>query len=132
MYSPVWRVMIRVDWYARRAGETEREKLDVPMLSPEYRDRRSVLDAWLWDFKLARIYDNYFANPTHPRFRGAINKYVEYHRPRLDEQLGWEIEAIRIHALSGVMPPPAELGDWTPETAPLDDTFYDKTFPSPK
>jgi len=122
MYSPVWKKIFRVQIQARDRTGRWRD-VDLPDVSnPHYRANRSVLSAWLWDFKLARIYDDNFAFPS--RSIDLMKRYVQYYRPLAERQLGGRVTAFRLRSRTYFIPPASEKGDWTPQTAPVATTSF--------
>ncbi|MEO7730243.1 MAG: hypothetical protein ABIY55_04675, partial [Kofleriaceae bacterium] len=116
MYSPV----------PRRIREVRFEALDEqgrwiavsgPDVSAGYRRERSLADALLWDFKRARINDNYFI--TH--YTEVLPwLYLVASRERIARELGEPPRAVRVRVVSAPIPPPADKGDWDPTMAVFD------------
>lgn len=127
MYSPVPREIHRIEWHARHPSDGW-VSLEPPNLSAEHRQRQSFLDRWFFDFKTARIWDNYFI------YQGATDRsypeaYLSYHRVRLSAELGWKPSQIRVLVWAAEIPPPAERGDWTPHDAEFDRLIREETYP---
>jgi hypothetical protein len=122
MYSPVPKHMYMVTLYVRAEGG-EWVLADVPEGSGslDYRSRRSVASALLWDFKRARIYGNYFVDHKDSRW---LKRYVNFQRRRLEDRLGQGPLDVRIVAKVAVIPAPSRKGDWTPYNAEFR-VYYD-------
>jgi hypothetical protein len=122
MYSPVGKHNYVITFYVRAEGG-EWVLADVPEGngSLEYRRRRSVPSALLWDFKRARIYANYFVFHKHPRW---LKRYVNFHRRRLEDRLDQGPLDVRIVMQLARIPAPSGKRDWTPYNAELV-VYYD-------
>jgi hypothetical protein len=116
MYSPV----------PRRVRAVRFEALDAqgrwiavagPDVSPDHRRERSLADALLWDFKRARINDNFFLI----RYEDFLPwLYLSTSRDRIARELGQPPQALRVRVISAPIPAPADKGDWDPTTAAFD------------
>jgi hypothetical protein len=113
MYSPVPTHLRKTEIYALDENGTWVE-VTPPDMSLDYRAGRTMGAALLWDFKRARINDNYFNVRVLPRLP---QRYLHGMRPAIVQALGWEPRAFRVVVRGAPIPPPAEKGDWRPETA---------------
>ena len=122
MYSPAQKHTYIVTFYVRAEGG-EWVLADVPegSGSRDYRSRRSVASALLWDFKRARIYANYFFCHRDPRW---LKRYVNFHRRRLEQRLGQGPLDVRVVLKLAGIPAPRGKGDWTPYNAEFR-VYYD-------
>lgn len=123
MYSPVPKNIYIVTLYVRAEGG-EWVVADVPEGngSPDYRSRRSVASALLWDFKRARIYANYFVSHKDRRW---VKRYVNFHRRRLEDRLDQGPLDVRVVVKVARIPTPSDKGDWTPHNAEFR-AFYEE------
>ncbi len=124
MYTPVPTELRKIEWYARSAGG-DWVTLQSPDVGLEYRARRSLTAAVLWDFKRARVNDNYF---IYRPVETLPEHYMSAMRPAIVKELGEEPEAIRVVVFGARIPPPDELGDWTPETAEYTSMIWQQVF----
>lgn len=124
MYSPVPQRVFHTELSAQDANGNW-VPLSSPGLPREYREQRSLLSALFWDFKRARLHDNYFVYryeqwlPLH---------YLVMSRARLVAELGWVPRAVRVRVLSGPIPRPADKGDWHPHRAELDKVVWEEVY----
>ncbi len=129
MYSPPWPIIREVEWLAESPEGEWVSVTSVPNLSKEYREKRSFTAALFWDFKVARIHDNYMLyDETFYGETNLLKHFVDFQQQRMAEELGWEPVAVRVIARDTHIPPPAEKGSWTTYGAPPDVIAYDKTF----
>jgi hypothetical protein len=98
MYSPVPTHLSKTEIYALHENGTWVE-VSPPDVSLDYR---------------ARINDNYFNVRVLARLP---QRYLDGMRPTIAHELGWEPRAFRVVVRGAPIPPPAEKGDWRPETA---------------
>jgi hypothetical protein len=121
MYSPV----------PRRIREVRFEALDAkgqwtavsgPGATPAHRRERSLADALLWDFKRARINDNYFLT-RYEEFLPWL--YLGASRDRIARELGEPPQALRVRVRSAPIPAPADKGDWDPTRAVFDQVDWE-------
>jgi|GEM_PF-4554277 len=116
MYSPVPRRLRAVRFDALDA-EDHWIAVTGPDVSPEHRRERSLADALLWDFKRARISDNFFLI----RYEDFLPwLYLSTSRERITRELGQPPRALRVRVISAPIPAPADKGDWDPTTAVFD------------
>ena len=113
MYSPVPTHLRKTEIYALHENGTWVE-VSPPDVNLDYRAERTMGAALLWDFKRARINDNYFNVRVLARLP---QRYLDGMRPTIAHELGWEPQAFRVVVRGAPIPPPAEKGDWRPETA---------------
>jgi hypothetical protein len=113
MYSPVPTHLRKTELYAlHESGEWV--EVTPPDVSLDYRAKRTLGAALLWDFKRARINDNYFNVRVLARLP---QRYLQGMRPTIARELGWEPRGFRVVVRGAPIPPPAEKGDWRPESA---------------
>jgi hypothetical protein len=116
MYSPVPRHLRQTEWQALDARGRWVPVSAPGVATPRRRDR-SLADALLWDFKRARINDNYFVR----RYRDDLPwLYVLASRDHIVRELGFVPEALRVSVRTAPIPAPAHKGDWRPEDAVFD------------
>lgn len=113
MYSPVPTHLRKTEIHALHENGTWVE-VPAPDVNLGYRARRTMGAALLWDFKRARINDNYFNVRVLPRLP---QRYIDGMRPAIVRELGWEPRAFRVVVRGAPIPPPDTKGDWRPETA---------------
>lgn len=113
MYSPVPTHLRKTEIHALHENGTWVE-VSPPDVSLAHRAQRTLGAALLWDFKRARINDNYFNVRVLPRLP---QRYLDGMRPTIADELGWEPRAFRVVVRGAPIPPPVAKGDWRPETA---------------
>jgi hypothetical protein len=124
MYSPVPRDLRQTEWLAQDAGG-QWVSVPAPGVSTARRSRRSWADALLWDFKRARINDNYFVY----RYDAALpRRYVEASRPGIVRALGSVPRALRVLVRTERIPAPAEKGAWDPERAVFSTIEWERVY----
>ena len=125
MYSPVPTWLRQLECYAR---DPQGRWVPVPFpdLSPAYRARRSWASALLWDFKRARINDNYFISAYSPVLAKI---YLHYWAGQLEHTLGYRPGAMRMIVRGAPIPPPGRRGHFTPATATLDHVLAEYSYP---
>jgi hypothetical protein len=124
MYSPVPRVLRQIDWEAQDAAG-QWVPVPGPGMSMEHRRRRTWADALLWDFKRARIGDNYFVaryDDTLPWF------YIAAMKQAITRDLGSQPQALRVSVRTARIPAPASKGDWDPARAAYTHTIWEGVF----
>jgi hypothetical protein len=90
-------------------------EMPFPSFSRAYRESRSIWDAWLFDFKQARInFDLFVARYSEE----AAAAYLLYLARGVEDELGFKPSAMRMIIREVPVPPPEELGDWRPLDAP--------------
>jgi hypothetical protein len=124
MYSPVPQRIFHTEMAAQDASGRW-----VPLASPglprEYREQRSLFAALLWDFKRARINDNYFIY----RYESWLSlHYVAVSRERIVRELGEMPQAVRVRVQSAPIPLPSEKGDWQPDRAVFDKVLWEEVY----
>jgi len=107
MYSPPWKDVMWIDWYAQDINGNW-TYVETPNLSQRYRERRDFWTAYLFDFKQARIQHSLVHSSS---FRLGYAKWLCL---QLDTDLGWSPQAIRLYSKRKRMPLPADRGDWSP------------------
>lgn len=124
MYSPVPRDLRMTEWSAQDASGRW-VPVSAPDLTLSYRRDRSLADALLWDFKRARIHDNYFVH-------GAGNElpwiYVRASRDQIVRELGFVPQALRVVVRTAPIPAPAEKGDWQPGSAVFETVVWEQVY----
>jgi len=116
MYSPVPRRLRAVRFEALDAQD-HWIAVTGPDSSAEHRRERSLADALLWDFKRARINDNYFF----ARYQDDLPWiYLNASRARIAAELGEPPRALRVRVISAPIPLPTDKGDWDPTRAVFD------------
>ncbi|WP_428263292.1 hypothetical protein [Haliangium sp.] len=124
MYSPVPRSLRRTEWRALHP-DGHWVPLSAPDLPPSYRRERPLAAALWWDFKRARVHDNYFltrAEPWLPRL------FILASRDAIVRELGWMPVAVEVQVRAAAIPAPADKGDWHPSTARFDDLLWKKVY----
>ena len=115
MYTPSQKYSAWIDWYMVTEDGIE-TKLLVPNLSPEYRNRRSILNMLFLDFKLALLNFSMLFNPE--------NVYRERYAKILCGKLlanGLSVLGIRAKKTTITTPTISERPkDWNHETATPD------------
>jgi hypothetical protein len=124
MYSPVPKRVYYTEITAQDASGRW-VPLPSPGLPREYREQRSLLSALLWDFKRARINDNYFIYRYEPWLHVH---YLAVSRDRIVRKLGQVPKAVRVRVKTAPIPPPSEKGDWQPERAVFDDVMWEDEY----
>jgi hypothetical protein len=124
MYSPVPRHLRQTEWSALDASGRW-VSVSAPGVSTARRRERSLADAMFWDFKRARINDNYFVRRYEERLPWV---YVFASRAQLVRELGFVPQALRVAVRTAPIPPPADKGDWQPETAVFDTVTWEKVY----
>ena len=124
MYSPVPRELRETRWYAMdRSGRWV--ALEGPGSTAAHRRGRSLVAALLWDFKRARVNDNYFIT----RYVDLLPRlYVAATRAAIAREVGEMPVALRVQSVSAAIPTPSEKGDWTPERARFDRVAWETVF----
>lgn len=124
MYSPVRRTVLEIRWQALDSSGRW-VTLSAPGVSPARRDERSLADAILWDFKRARIGDNYFIT----RSRDVLPEvYVTASRDEIVRELGEMPRALRVQVYEAAIPPPDRRGDWDPDHVVYDRLAWERVF----
>lgn len=124
MYSPVPRDLRQTEWLAQDASG-QWVSVPAPGVSTARRSRRSWADALLWDFKRARINDNYFVY----RYDEALpRRYVEASRPDIVRALGSVPRALRVMVRTERIPAPADKGAWDPEQAEFSTIEWERVY----
>lgn len=124
MYSPVPRRVYYTEITAQDASGRWVE-LESPGLPRKYREQRSLLAALFWDFKRARVNDNYFIF----RYESWLHAhYLVVVRDRIVRELGEVPRVVRVRVLSAPIPLPSEKGDWQPEDAVFDEVVWEQEY----
>ncbi|HWN66771.1 MAG TPA: hypothetical protein VNM90_03975 [Haliangium sp.] len=124
MYSPVPKHLYYTELTAQ-AADGRWLPLSSPGLPKAYREQRDLLTAVLWDFKRARMNDNFFVYRYEP---WLPMHYLKVTRDRIARELGQMPQAVRVRVLTGRIPPPSEKGDWRPERAVFDGVMWDDVY----
>jgi hypothetical protein len=124
MYSPVPQRVFHTELTAQDASGRW-----LPLASPglprEYREQRSLLAALFWDFKRARINDNYFIY----RYESWLPlHYLAVSRERIVRELGLVPRAVRVRVQSAPIPAPSARGDWQPDRAVFDKIVWEEVY----
>lgn len=124
MYSPVPRHLRQTEWAVQDASGRWLP-ISAPGVSIARRRQRSLADALLWDFKRARINDNYFVR----RYEDALPwVYVLASRHEIVREVGFVPEALRVSVRTAAIPAPSEKGDWRPEAAVFDTVQWEEVY----
>lgn len=107
MYSPVESHVYWVSFDAEMP-DGKRVEIDLPLISPEYREQRSPLSAHLFDFKIGRqqkalAYDSV----VRASFAGYLCRM-------LIEGEGRDVTSVHAIMNRAAIPRPSERGAWTP------------------
>lgn len=124
MYSPVPRELRQIEWEAQDA-RGQWVTVPGPGMSMARRRQRTWADALLWDFKRARIGDNYFVtryDDTLPWF------YVAARKHEIARDLGSAPQGLRAVVRTAPIPAPADKGDWDPAHAVFTTTQWEHVF----
>jgi hypothetical protein len=124
MYSPVPRVLRQIEWQAQDA-RGQWVTVPGPGVSMARRRARTWADALLWDFKRARVSDNYFVHrydETLPWF------YVAASKNAIARALGSAPRALRVAVRTARIPAPADKGGWDPARAVFTTTHWERVF----
>jgi hypothetical protein len=124
MYSPVPQRVFHTELSAQDANGRW-VPLSSPGLPRDYRAQRSLLAALFWDFKRARINDNYFVYRYEP---WLPVHYLAVSRERIAAELGWMPRAVRVRVLSAAIPRPSAKGDWHPDRAVFDKVVWEEVY----
>ena len=124
MYTPVPRRVRLARVYALAPDGTWSQ---VPLrnLGPAHRDTRSWADAWLFDFKQARIVYNLFYARENPR---ATSAYLAYLARKVEAEQGYVPRAMRAVVRAEPIPPPGREEGFSPLDAELDTVLTDHVF----
>lgn len=117
MFAPAHKIGFWLEWWAE-LPDGRWVHVPTPNHSPDYLARRSLLDKYLWDFKLVKIVPN---SIYRDRFRRS---YAHYLADRYEEATLIRPVRMRPIQFSIPIPPPGEVPGWSPLTAPDPEKYY--------